>query len=978
MNYVPLYVKTNNSLLTSMIKVDDLVKKAKKLNLEALAICDTNMYGVMDFYNSCLENNIKPIIGLEVIVDNLPVLLYSENYQGYQNLIKLTTNATTQSFEVVDLNNYNNDLLCILPYHSKSLYDSLSKIFPKIYLGYNNADEKKELPENKRIYLNEVLYLEQEDRGYIDYLYAIKKGVTIEEIKTGYYDNHFKSYQEIKELIGTDTRNHNQIIESCNLEIKLYDNLLPVYDCPPGYDAYEYLKHLCREGLKRIFGNMVDRRYIDRLRYELAIIKDMNYSNYFLVVWDFVKYAKDNGILVGPGRGSAAGSLVSYCLNIIDIDPVKYDLLFERFLNPERSTMPDIDIDFEDSRREEVIKYCISKYGLKKVAPIITFGTMASKQAVRDVGRAMDINNKSIDYLSKLLDSKLNLSDNLNKNNQLRQHLNNDPELKKLYQVAMKLEGIKRHSSVHASGVIMSDINLDEVIPLDKSHDDFYVTGYSMEHLEDFGLLKMDFLALRTLTLIKDVIKSINKDYKKNYTFENIPLNDPKAISIFTNADTVGIFQFESSGMIEFLKNYRPNNIEDIFAAIALFRPGPMKNIDSYIKRKKGFEKIDYFSPQLEPILKNTYGIIVYQEQILQIANIMAGYSLGEADILRRGLSRKDEKILIEEKDKFIKRSVARNYTEPLANKVYELILKFSEYGFPRSHAVAYSMISYKMAYLKAHYPNHFLNGLFNMVIGSEIKTREYIYESRLHNVSILPPDINRSGKNYIVEGNGIRYPLMGIKGLSSITINSILEERSNGQFIDIFDFIKRMYGKNLNKQILEILIESGSLKSFGYNNRTLYDNLDLIINYGELVSSIDEKYALKPEITIKEEYSSKELMEKEFEIYGFYLTKHPVTEHKLKLNNKISIINIQNYFDKYIDVVLIVDRIKEITTKNNDKMCFITGSDELRTLDVVVFPDRYKKYSDIKVGEILNINGKVEKRFDKYQLIASTITKLN
>lgn len=961
-----------------MIKISDLIKKAKELNFKALTITDTNMYGVMEFYKNCLENNIKPIVGLEINLNKLPILLYSMNYTGYKNLMKLTTLMSERTITIEDINNFSNGLLCIIPYNSKLLYEELQKIFPNIYLGYENMTEKQSLLEGKKVYLNEILYLEKTDNEYIKYLYAIKDGSIVNENDNSHDNKYLKSYFEIKELIGEDLINHQEIYDLCNLEIKFYENLLPVFECPPGYDSYEYLKYLCREGLKRIFGNVVDRKYIERLRHELAIIKKMNYSNYFLVVWDFVKYAKDNGILVGPGRGSAAGSLVSYCLNIIDIDPVKYDLLFERFLNPERVTMPDIDIDFEYSRREEVINYCIKKYGTKRVAPIITFGTLASKQAVRDVGRAMDIDIKTIDYLSKMLDSKLTLKDNLKNNQRLQQYLNNDPVLQKLYKIAIKFEGIKRHSSIHASGVIMSSLELDEVVPLDKSHDDFYITGYSMDYLEEFGLLKMDFLALRTLTLINDIINDINKDYNIELSFDTIPLNDDKAISLFTSADTVGIFQFESSGMIEFLRKYKPNHLEDIFAAIALFRPGPMKNIDSYIKRKNGDQKIDYFHPDLEPILKNTYGVIVYQEQILQIANVMAGYTLGEADILRRGLSKKDEEILIKERDKFIRRSVERNYSENLSNQIYNLILKFSEYGFPRAHAVAYSMISYKMAYLKAHYPKYFIKGLLDMVIGSEIKTKEYIYEARINNINILLPDINFSDREYTVEKEGIRFPLLGIKNIGGAIVNLILDERKKGKFLDIFDFMKRVYVNGLNSKNLELLIDAGCFRSFGFNDRTLFENLDVLVNYGELVKDLGEEYALKPEIVKKEEYSTKELMEKELEMYGLYLTNHPVTEHKLKLQSDASVLNISKYFDKKINIILLVDKVREITTKNNEKMCFVTGSDELKAIDVVLFPETYKKYFSFNVGDIINVRGRVEKRFDKYQIIASEINVLN
>ena len=452
--------------------------------------------------------------------------------------------------------------------------------------------------------------------------------------------NYLKLFEEVSTKYPDDLKNNYKINELCQLELKFNQHLIPHFECPNNYDSYTYLKKLCIRGLKKRFGNQVQRIYIDRLNHELEVINKMGFCDYFLIVWDYVKYAKDQNILVGPGRGSAAGSLVSYLLNITDVDPVKYNLLFERFLNPERISMPDIDIDFEYNRREEVINYCINKYGIKRVAPIITFGTLGSKQVIRDVARTMDVDLKIVDYISKMLNSKLSLLENYNQNNQLKSYLDNKPLLMKLYKVASKLEGLKRHSSVHAAGIVMSNVDLDEIIPLDKKHEIFYTTGYDMDYLEDIGLLKMDFLGIRNLTLITDVLSDIKKLLNVDLKFEQIPLNDPATLAIFTKVNTTGIFQFESEGMKNFLRKLRPTSFEDISAANALFRPGPMQNIDSYIRRKNGKEKIIDIHPDLEDILKPTYGIIVYQEQIMQIASVMAGYSLGEADLLRRAMSK--------------------------------------------------------------------------------------------------------------------------------------------------------------------------------------------------------------------------------------------------------------------------------------------------------------------------------------------------
>ena len=974
MKYVPLYIKTHNSLLTSMIKVDELISYAKDNHYDVLTITDNNMYGVMEFYKKCLANNIKPIVGIEVTVDDNIFVLYCQNMNGYKNLLKITTIASGRSLTINDLNQYNMDLICIVPFLSLKIYDNLNKIYRYIFKSYIDNEERKMLTGTNLIYMREVLYLHSADKSYIGYLKSIKDGIVMDNIDKDLNDNHFLSIDEVEKKYPNDLDNNNQINDLCNLKIEFHTNLLPTYICPNNVDSFTYLKDLCRQGLKRLFGNTVNKAYIERLRYELDVINKMGFCNYFLVVWDYVSYSKNHGILVGPGRGSAAGSLVSYCLNITDIDPLKYNLLFERFLNPERISMPDIDIDFEYNRREEVINYCISKYGIKRVAPIITFGTLGSKQAIRDVGKAMDLDLKVIDYICKMIDSRLSLLNNYNQNIKLKNHLNNNDEFMRLYKVALKFEGLKRHTSIHAAGIVMADYDLDEIIPLNKNHENFYTTGYSMEYLEELGLLKMDFLGLRNLTLINDVINDINFTEQAKLNFDNIPINDDKAIAIFTDVKTMGIFQFESVGMMNFLRKFRPSNFEDIFAAIALFRPGPMKNIDSYIKRKQETEEIDYIHPDLEKILKPTYGIIVYQEQIMQIASVMAGYSLGEADVLRRAMSKKKESVLIAGKEDFVKRSIKKGYDEKIAVKVYDLILKFAAYGFNRAHSVAYAMIAYKMAYLKANYPKYFIKGLLTMVIGSEIKTKEYIYECKINNINILKPDINLSDKEYFVEEFGIRYPLTNIKNIGVSAVTTILNERKKGRFENIYDFIKRTYGKSINSKTLESLIDAGCFTSLGLNKQTLHHNLDLIINYGELIKDLGEEYTLKPELLIIDEYSKKELMSKELEVFGFYLSNHPVTEYKLRYNDIVDLNQLNNYFDKTVNLIVYVDRIKEIDTKKNDKMCFITGSDEINTIDVVLFPQVYEKYNNINVGNIIYINGRIEKRFDKLQVMVNEI----
>jgi len=956
--YTPLNIKTENSILSSLIKIDDLIDFALKNNIKSLTITDNKMYGAYYFYKKCKSNGINPIIGIDLIVDGFNVILYCKNYNGYKNLLKL---VSLDSVGIDDINTYSGDLICIVPFNSFSLYDRLSKIFSDIFIGYKDKNEMSKLNYDNLVYMDEILCLEKGDLKYLSFLDSIKSGVSISGIDK--YDTNYLVLN-VGELYPEYIDNNYKIGEMCNLEIKLEHDLLPKFDCPDGMDSYSYLKKLCVDGLKKIFGDTVSKKYAQRLKYELDVINKMGFCNYFLVVSDYVAYAKSQGILVGPGRGSAAGSLVSYLLGITTIDPIKYNLLFERFLNPERVTMPDIDIDFEFTRRQEVVDYCINKYGVKRVCPIITFGTLAAKQSIRDVGRSLEIPIKTIDRLCSMIDSKLDLKSNYDSNIKIKNFLSTDKELVNLYRVASRLEGLKRHTSIHAAGIVMSCVDLDEIIPLDNSHD-FYTTGYSMEFLEELGLLKMDFLALKNLTLINDVLK------EAGISFDDIPNDDSETFKLFQNGDTNGVFQFESSGMISFLKKFKPSSFEDIVSSIALYRPGPMSNIDSFIKRKRGIEKIDYIDSSLEPILKSTYGIIVYQEQIMMIAQVMAGFSFGEADILRRAMSKKKESLLISLKDKFINGCLSLGYDKDKALKVYELILKFASYGFNRAHSVSYAMISYRIAYLKVHFPLIFMKHLLNSNIGGEVKTREYVYECKSRGFNILKPDINVSGIEYVLHDGYLVYPLTSIKGIGYQSVLKIIESRSV-PFKDIFDFIKRCSFKSIGRDVFTSLVFAGCFETLGYNKRTLIENLDKILNYSDLGDILGDD--LLPILDEYPEYDSKFLMEKEFEIFGFYVSNHPVTSYKEKYNS-IDLCDISNYFDKIINIVVYVDRVKEVETKKGDKMCFITGSDEVSSIDVVFFPKVYT--GDINAHDILYLNGRVEKRNDEYQFVVNGINEI-
>ena len=960
--YAPLNIKTSNYLLKSMVQIKDLIKVAKDNNLKALGLADNNMYGSLEFYNLCLKNNIKPIIGLEVSIPD-KILLYAKNYEGYQNLMKLTTISSETQIDIDILSKHSEGLICILPYTSRKHYQNLVKLYENFFIGYQNELEKSKIKSLNTVYIPEILCLNKEDEKYLKYLKAIKEGKLVTEINDDFQN---KSLFPLKPL---DPENTQKIIDLCNLKIKKYKDLLPIYETEE--DSFTYLKKECLKGLKRIFGSSAPKAYATRLKYELSVINKMGFNNYFLIVADYINYAKTHNILVGPGRGSAAGSLVAYCLGITTIDPLKYNLLFERFLNPERVTMPDIDVDFEDTKREEVINYCVNKYGTKNVALIVTFGTLAAKQAIKDVARIFDIEPKKSDLLTKFMDANMSLKENL-KLPKVQNFLNINPEFKKIYQIASKFEGLKRHTSLHAAGIVMSKETLDNYVPLDKTLSGMYVTEYDKDYLEDLGLLKMDFLGLRNLTVISKILSDI-----KDLTFDTIPEGDKDALNIFYNVDTVGIFQFESPGMVQFLRKFKPQNFEDIVAALALFRPGPMHSIDTYIKRRHGLEKITYLHKDLEKILKPTYGIIIYQEQIMQIANVMAGFTFAEADLLRRAMSKKKEDILLKEKDHFINGCTKKGYSQNLATEVYDLIFRFADYGFNRSHSVAYAMISYRMAYLKAHYPKLFMKNLLSLAINSETKTKEYIYECKNKKIYVSPPDINKSGLDYEIVDGQIIYPLTNIKNVGSASARQIVEERKKGKFKDIFDFVCRCYKNSVTSKTVESLILSGSFSSFAVNKRTLIENLEIILNYAEIGGLLGE--TLKPELTIMPEYSGEELMNFELESFGFYLTNHPITEYKLKTNSKvIELKDIKSYFDKIIEAIVIIDRIKEITTKKSEKMMFITASDELSKTDIVVFPRVYNVTEELNRGDIIYIKGKVERRYDEMQIIASNIKKLN
>lgn len=974
MNYTPLQVKTCYSLLKSLNNIKQLVSLAAKLGYKSLAITDeNNMFGVPEFYQECKNNNIKPIIGIELDIEDKKILLYAMNNQGYKNLIKLSTIITSTPLTRNDLITYKDNLLLIMPY--KYFNQEIYEIYQNHYIGYTTLEEAQNIKEDK-VFINNVSYPYKNDYKYLDYAYMIKELKVLGEYELNTHQNqHLLTPEEITSLTtNQDIATTKHISDLCHVELTFTKGLLPVYD--PDIDSFEYLKYLCTKGLKRRLNNNVPQIYIERLKKELSIIKQMDFCNYFLIVWDYVKYAKQNNILVGPGRGSAAGSLVSYTLGIIDIDPIKYDLLFERFLNPERITMPDIDIDFDSEKRQEVINYVVEKYGSKRVAGIITFDTLSAKQVIRDVARVLEISPSDTDYIVKQLSPKEALTETIKNNVKLKRLIDENNKYKQLFDIAIHLEGNPRNIGIHASGIVMSCQDIDTIVPLYKNNRGMYTTAYSMNYLEPLGLLKMDFLGISNLTLIQEVLTNIQEKEKINITFNKIPLDDKKTLEIFKKAKTDGIFQFESSGMRRFLEKLQPSSFDDIIAALALYRPGAMDYIDNYIRRKNGQEEIDYIDASLEPILKPTYGIIIYQEQIIQIARTLAGYSLGEADILRRAISKKKEEVLIHEKPKFIERSIKQGYTQETAEKIYNLILKFANYGFNKSHSVGYATVAYKMAFLKTYFFKYFETAILNNVIGNSIKTKIYLAEIKQNNIKILPPDINTSTNKYEVLKEGIRCPLSIIANVGSVLAKEIIDKRQEKPYQSFTDFVTRNYSIGINKKVLINLIKAGCFNSFDINELTLINNLDNIINYADLSKDAGLIELSPPNLIEYPDYTKEEIIDNQLNVFGFYLSNHPVNIYKKA--SDLDTRNIDQYFDKNISLVLIIEQIKEITTKKNDTMAFVTGADEYGQISLTLFPKVYQQYNNIKKKDIIRVYGRIEKRYDQYQLVATSLKILS
>lgn len=942
--HIPLKVTTDYTLLKSLIKMPDLISFLCDNKISACGICDENLYGVLDFYFSCKKNNIKPIIGLSIKLNNLEVCLYAINYEGYKNLLKIHTLKEKNELNVLNIKEFCKNILVILPYESKELYNEFS-CFDVIFIGYKTQYEKiNALAITKNIvFFKDLKVLKKEEVSYLKYLDILRKDNIEVNSDCCYCDD-------------VSDENIEKIVNLINIEIPLDKRYIPKYSD----NSYEFLKNLCVKGLNKRLNGKVSKEYVGRLNYELDVINKMGFVDYFLIVYDYVLYAKKNNILVGPGRGSAAGSLVSYSIGITEIDPISFGLMFERFLNPERITMPDIDIDFDAYKREQVIDYVRSKYGISNVALGLTFTTLKSKLVLREIGKILNISNNLLDSFIKCINGSLSLKDNL-KNESVKKYINNYKEIKELYVISMHLEGLKKNTSTHAAGVVISNEKLDEVIPIHYENNTL-ITGCTMEYMESFGLLKMDFLAVKNLSTIANILDVIGHDKLKN-----IRLNDKEVYKIFSSGKTEGIFQFETPLLRSIIKKIEPTCFQDLVAGIALGRPGAIDEVDTYVLRKNGKEKVDCIDKSLDGILKETYGIIIYQEQIMAILRVVAGYTLAEADLIRRAISKKKENIINEEKEKFINKSLKRGYKLDVVLKIYDLIVKFANYGFNKSHSVAYAYIAYQMAYLKLKYPEYFI---IEMINGKDSdKLRDSISYLKSKGFRIVKPDINLSKNAFYVRNKDVIMPFTQVKGINEEFAKKIIEVRDTG-FKDIFDFAYKSKDF-INIDIFKILVKAGVFDSFMINRHTLMENMESIINYANLSDGTD--IIKKPVLIEVNEYDEVILRNDELEVYGMLISNHPSSKYK----NVVKLCEIEKYLFKNVKCVVLVDRIRSIKTKKNEDMAFMLCSDETKSGDFTVFPNKYEIINNIYEGDLVEIMGSVSKRFDKVSIIVNNIKKV-
>lgn len=1044
MAFTHLHVHTEYSLLDGSCKIKELTARAKELGMDSMAITDHGvMYGVIDFYRAAREAGIKPIIGCEVYVTSgsrfdrelaggedryYHLVLLAENNQGYQNLMKIVSKGFVDGFYYkprVDyeiLREYHEGVIAL----SACLAGEVQR-----YIGRGQYEKGKEaalhyqeifgegnfflelqdhgIPMQKTVNqglvrmsaetgielvaTNDIHYTYAEDATPHDILLCIQTGKKVADENRMRYEGgqyYCKSEEEMKQLFSYATQaveNTHKIAERCNIEIEFGVTKLPKYDVPEGFDSWTYLNKLCTEGFEHHYPDD-DGTLKERLAYELDVIHSMGYVDYFLIVWDFIHYARSQNIMVGPGRGSAAGSIVSYCLGITDIDPIRYNLLFERFLNPERVSMPDIDVDFCFERRQEVIDYVVEKYGKDQVVQIVTFGTLAAKGVVRDVGRVLDMPYARCDAIAKMIpgDLGMTLEKALKQSPDLRSAYNDDPEVKYLIDMSMRLEGLPRHTSMHAAGVVISRTSVDEYVPLSKAADGTITTQFTMTTLEELGLLKMDFLGLRTLTVIQNAVEAIKKNRDLVLDMDQIDYNDKAVLDSIGSGKDDGVFQLESSGMKSFMKELKPESLEDIIAGISLYRPGPMDFIPKYLKGKNDRNSITYDCPQLEHILGPTHGCIVYQEQVMQIVRDLAGYTMGRSDLVRRAMSKKKTYVMEKERQNFVYGNaeegvtgcIANGVDEKTANQIYDEMIDFAKYAFNKSHAAAYAVVSYQTAFLKYYYPQEFMAALLTSVMDNVSKVSEYILSCRQMGISILPPDINEGESGFSVSGKSIRYGLSAIKSVGKSVVEQIVAERiTNGLYHDMEDFIDRMSNKEVNKRTLENFIKSGALDTLpGTRKQKLLIAPELLDQRSKerkntmegqitLFDLAGEEEKSNYQITFPDvgEFGKEDLLAFEKETLGIYVSGHPLEAYEETWRNHITAVTVDFIVDEetqktnvqdgaYVTIGGMITGKNVKTTRNNKMMAFLTLEDLVGSVEVIVFPKDYESKRELFVED--------------------------
>lgn len=1040
--FTHLHLHSEFSLLDGACRIKPLIAAAKALGQTSLAITDHGaMFGAINFYKEAVAQGVKPIIGCEVYVaarsrfdkvhgidnERYHLILLAENEIGYGNLIKLVSDAWTQGFYTkprVDrelLEKHHEGIIALSACLAGEVPQALlrgdyegakqtalwySEVFGKdnYFIEIQNhgiEEELRVLPLLKRlsretgiglVATNDVHYIRKEDSKIQQILICIQTNHILGEntgIEFEADEFYLKSEDEMRAVFA-DTpeavENTAKIAERCNLNIEFGNTKLPNFDTPGGEDHFEYFARMCREGFVSHYGENAPQEYKERLEYELQIINKMGYTDYYLIVHDFVRYAKSKGIPVGPGRGSGAGSIAAYCIGITGIDPMKYNLLFERFLNPERVSMPDFDIDFCYERRHEVIDYVISKYGADHVSQIVTFGTLAAKAAVRDVGRVMGLPYATVDSVAKLIPFELGitLEKALARSSDLRTRYENDDTVRELIDNSMQIEGMPRHASKHAAGVVITRDPVKDYVPLALS-DEFAVTQYTMTTLEELGLLKMDFLGLKTLTVISDAEKAV-REIKPDFDIEKIPIDEPETYEIFSSGQTYGVFQFESAGMRSVLTRIKPECLEDLIAVISLYRPGPMDSIDTYIKNRKNPEKTVYKTDRLRPILSVTHGCLVYQEQVMQVFRELAGYSYGRADVVRRAMSKKKHDVMEKERMTFIEGASKNGIDAATANSIFEDMSSFASYAFNKSHAAAYSLVAYRTAWLKRHYPHQFMAALLTSVLDQTAKVSGYINECNRLGISVLPPDVNSSYEGFVAKDGKILFGLLAIKNLGRALIGTIVEEREkNGRFESFYSFCKRVYSRNFNRRAVESLIYSGALDGMGLNRRQMLIMLPSILSELEsdrngalsgqmnFFSLLGEESNAGPDIPKADELPPDEKLLKEKEVIGFYVSGHPMAGYS-QLADKLGCASIfdltegESYADNsQVSVLGIITSVKKKVTRSNAEMAFITLEDMSGNIEALLFPKTVAASSSLLMaGNIVLLKGRLSLREDK------------